>query len=186
MLYFSHYIIDVDPIIDYECDVIEVKVKNDLLNSQCTRGGIYKKIAAGNVRPCWVDNENNQAIWWISHLNAWGIGDLNSLGTDIRGLTGRNDKIDDEIEFGLPNDSKYTWYFWNGKSFEKTNDLKFKCLCKKKYSCNYNLNTCNTCPDGHIWHNGACEGRYYVFTKNVGVISKKYVCFLFYVFAMIS
>ena len=71
------------------------------------RGGVYKKSAAGNVSPCWVNEENDQAIWWISHLNEWAIGDLSSLGTDIRGITGRNKETDDGIEFGMPWNSNY-------------------------------------------------------------------------------
>ena len=101
--------------------------------SQCTRGGTYRKSAAGNVSPCWIDDSNNQAIWWISHLNVWGIGDLNSLGTDIRGITGRYDESDDGIEFGLPTDPKYKWYYWNGGSFEKvseTDDFRISCICE--------------------------------------------------------
>ena len=93
----------------------------------------------------------------------WGIGDLNSLGTDIRGITGRYDESDDGIEFGLPTDPKYKWYYWNGESFERTNELNFNCLCliEPGASCDYNLNTC-TCPQGHILKNGACEGTCYV------------------------
>ena len=72
------------------------------------RGGVYKKSAAGNVSPCWVNEENDQAIWWISHLNEWAIGDLSSLGTDIRGITGRKKENNDGIEFGMPICSNYT------------------------------------------------------------------------------
>ena len=111
---------------------------------------MYRKSAAGNVSPCWIDDSNNQAIWWISHLNVWGIGDLNSLGTDIRGITGRYDESDDGIEFGLPTDPKYKWYYWNGGSFEKvseTDDFRISCISFMWQ------NTCSF-PAGETWQNG--------------------------------
>ena len=114
----------------YSCGWIKVELKN-VLKSQGTREGYYRKSTAGNISPCWIGESNNQAIWWISHLSVWGIGDLYSLGTDIRGITGRNDEIDgdDEIEIGLPTDKKYTWYYWNGESFvPNTNDIKISCI----------------------------------------------------------
>ena len=120
-----------------KCTCIEVEVKNDLQKYQCERTGIYKISEAGNRNPTWVDETNKQAIWWITHLNVWGIGDLNSLGTDVRGITGKNDEIDndDEFEFGVPFDPKFTWYYWNRnlQSFEKvpeTDDFIIKCSTK--------------------------------------------------------
>ena len=101
-------------------------MKNVLLESQGKRQGIYQKSAEVNGKPSWVSN--NQAIWWISQHNEWGIGDLTSLGTDIRGITG---VTDDKSKSGLPNNQKYTWKYWNGKSFITTpgpNDINIECV----------------------------------------------------------
>ena len=109
-----------------QCKKIRVDLKNVLLESQGERLGIYEKSAVGNEKPSWISN--NQAIWWISQHNEWGIGDLNSLGTDIRGITG---VTDDENKFGLPNDPKYTWKYWNGESFTTSpdaNDINVECV----------------------------------------------------------
>ena len=121
------------PFSDFEC--LEVTVKNDLRKLQCNKEGKYKRSGGGNISPSWINEDKNQAIWWISNLNAWGIGDLYSLGTDVRGITGRNDEIDidDEIDFGKPSDSKYSWYYWKREleSFEKvpdTDDFKIECM----------------------------------------------------------
>ena len=79
-----------------------------------------------NGKPSWVSN--NQAIWWISQHNEWGIGDLKSLGTDIRGITA---VTGDKSKSGLPNDQKYTWKYWDGKSFvtiPDANDISVECV----------------------------------------------------------
>ena len=117
------------PFSDFEC--LEVTVKNDLRKLQCNKEGKYKRSGGGNISPSWINEDKNQAIWWISNLNAWGIGDLYSLGTDVRGITGRNDEIDDGTEPGNPTDQEYTWYYWNGTDFEKVpqkTDLQIRCL----------------------------------------------------------
>ena len=108
-----------------QCKTITVDLKNDALESQSIRIGKYEKSAAGNKKPSWISN--NQAIRWISNLNEWGIGDLNSLGTDIRGITG---VTDDENKYGLPSDPKYKWKYWNGASFitVDTQDIKIQCI----------------------------------------------------------
>ena len=130
------------------CGRIKIELKN-VLKSQGTREGYYRKSTAGNISPCWIGESNNQAIWWISHLSVWGIGDLYSLGTDIRAFTGRNDKIDgdDEIEIGLPTDSKYTWYYWNGENFvPNTKDIKISCVFEEE------------CAPGFILDGNDCIG----------------------------
>ena len=101
-------------------------MKNVLLESQGKRSGSYEKSMEVNGKPSWVSN--NQAIWWISEFNEWAIGDLTSLGTDIRGITA---VTDDKTKFGLPENPTHTWKYWNGASFATVldvNDISVECV----------------------------------------------------------
>ena len=75
------------PFSDFEC--LEVTIKNDLQKLHCNKEGKYKRSTGGNISPSWINFDKNQAIWWISNLNAWGIGDLyrddSTNGYDTRG-----------------------------------------------------------------------------------------------------
>ena len=101
-------------------------LKNIALNSQGKTQGTYQKSANVNGKPSWVSN--NQAIWWIPKYSEWGIGELSSIGNEIRRITG---VTDDNKNFGLPNDPKYTWKYWNGQSFitpPNINDIDVNCI----------------------------------------------------------
>ena len=109
-----------------QCETLRVDLKNIALNTQGKTQGTYQKSAYVNGKPSWVSN--NQAIWWISEYNEWAIGDLTSLGTDIRGITA---VTDNKTKSGLPENPTHTWKYWNGASFvtvPDANDISVECV----------------------------------------------------------
>ena len=87
---------------------------------------MYEKSKIVNGKQSWLSND--QVIWWISEYSAWVIGDLTSLGTDIKGITGVTDF---KSKFGLPSDPKNSWKYWNGTSFvtiTDENDINVECV----------------------------------------------------------
>ena len=89
--------------------------------------GEYEIRGTFNGKPSWISNDH--AIWWIPERSYWGIGSLDSLGSDIRALTG---VPSDKNDFGWPYDQKYTWYYLNNTAHIKAgaNDIKVHCKAK--------------------------------------------------------
>jgi len=143
---------------------IEVSLKNDVLTNQKSLQGIYT-----------LDNTKSwksatHAIWYNPKFKYWSIGDLENVGTNIRGLTSSGNQSDIDPS-GVPK-----WYYmaddwkcslcddtivkcitangcvWNGKTYENGDSFKDDC------------NTCN-CRGGQVACTLAiCPGEFPILT----------------------
>ena len=75
--------------------------------------------------PSWISNDH--AIWWVPEYGQWGIGLLNAIASNTRGLIGIPGNKND---LGMPYDQKYTWVYKQGVQNFYTpdaNDIKLQC-----------------------------------------------------------
>ena len=76
-------------------------MKNDVLDFQESRQGIYTAYHTINGKTSWKSDVN--AIWYVQAFNDWAIGNIEDIGTTIREITSHGDH-GDKGPFEVPND----------------------------------------------------------------------------------
>ena len=68
--------------------ILNVALKNDVLEYQNDFQGTYEISDIINNKPSWIFYENKKAIWYDVKDKNWSIGTLENLGTSIKDLGG--------------------------------------------------------------------------------------------------
>ena len=97
-------------------------MKNNALESQSSRQGIYQPSSTVNGRPSWTSA--SAAIWYTPAYEKWAIGPLYKIGTDVRGIA--SEKTDELVD---PQDV-LSWAYVFGDKWKKDdkNDIIVECI----------------------------------------------------------
>ena len=104
-------------------------MKNDAKIKQGTREGIYEAHQTVNGKQSWKSTDN--AIWFVKEYNSWGIGDLNGIGGEIRGITSTVE-TGGYSPYNVPSNE---WQYWDYEWKKPTgsDDIIIRCVQKSKY-----------------------------------------------------
>ena len=97
---------------------MRVTLKNNALESQNSRQGIFKPSSTVNGRPSWTSA--SQAIWYMQNNNKkWHIGALDKIGTTTAGILS---EVVDEL---VDPQNVLSWQYWSDKwtSTDDKNDI---------------------------------------------------------------
>jgi hypothetical protein len=73
------------------CKHIEVMVHDELVNNIGQNAGTYRINDQVNNYTSWVSDNGMRAIWHINEWNQWAIGDIQNIGSKIRGIRSETD-----------------------------------------------------------------------------------------------
>ena len=59
-------------------------MSGNVLSTQSAKAGYYLKAAIVNEHQSWINA--NHAIWFVDDLDAWVVGNIENLGTNVCGL----------------------------------------------------------------------------------------------------
>ena len=86
---------------------MRVTLKNNALESQNSRQGIFKPSSTVNGRPSWTSV--SQAIWYVQSYKKWQIGVLGDIGTKSCGI------ISEEADELVDPQNILSWKYFSGK-----------------------------------------------------------------------
>ena len=106
-----------------ECRPLRVTLKNNALESQSSRQGIFKPSSKVNGRSSWTSE--SAAIWYDQKFKKWKIGALDKIGTTTAGI------ISEEINELASPQNIFSWKYWDGSEWtfpDDKNDIIVECI----------------------------------------------------------
>ena len=108
-----------------QCQNISVVLKNKAFVGQSSRQDIYRLSGLVNEKASWISKY--QAIWYIPKYKNWGVGFLESLGSNSVGIKSGDDEWDDKFPYEIPSDQ--FWYGDDGRWKKPgANDISIDCI----------------------------------------------------------
>jgi len=144
-----------------DCPKLQVDLKNDVFSKQGNYQGTFEKHQIVNGRRSW--KTATKAIWFISKVNKWAIGDLKNIGTTTATIASKAD-FGDRID-----DPSNEWDYWSGKAWQTipSGDIIINCspdlfnVANWDSNLDYGVwnNQQSTCKNWYAWKSGDAAGK---------------------------
>ena len=99
-----------------DCQTIILELKNDALEKQSSRQGLYHASDCYNGRKSWISSLN--AIGYLPQNQEWYIGPLDGIGLGIISMGHQGDL---NCPYNVTNNN---WQYWDGRSWTLSDDVK--------------------------------------------------------------
>jgi len=105
------------------CVALRLTLKNNALESQSQKQGIYQPSSTVNGRPSWTSA--SAAIWYIPEYKVWAFGALDNIGTTGKGI--KSEEVDELVD---PQNVE-SWQYYTGSKWTlpaDKNDIIVECI----------------------------------------------------------
>ena len=109
-----------------DCQTIVIELKNNALEADVSKQGIYQRSSCVNGRNSWVSPSN--AVWYVPHYQEWYIGYLENIGTYLNGMQSFGQQGDLNCPYNV---SIGNWQYFSGGAWimpEDVNDISIGCF----------------------------------------------------------